>query len=99
MVFIEQFRLHGKFAGIEEFLQVGEHTLANSGDGENLFRFGDDVFDLLRMILDGLRSVTVGANAERVLAVDLKQVGGVEEDVGDSLVVHAPKINKIAAES
>jgi hypothetical protein len=40
------------------------------------------------MILDGLRGIAVGANAEGVLAVDLEQVGGLVENVGDGLVVH-----------
>jgi hypothetical protein len=40
------------------------------------------------MSLDGLRGVAVGTDAERVLAVDLEQVGGFIETVGDGLVVH-----------
>jgi hypothetical protein len=43
------------------------------------------------MVLDGLSGVAVRADAERILSVDLEQVGGFEEDVGDSLVVHALK--------
>ena len=46
------------------------------------------VFDLLRVILDGLRGVAVGADAERILPVDFEQVGGFVENVGDGLVVH-----------
>ena len=43
------------------------------------------------MVLDGLRGISIGADAEGILSVDLEQVGGFEEDVGDGLVVHELK--------
>ena len=46
------------------------------------------VFDLLRVIFDGLRGIAVGADAEGVLPIDLEQVGSFIENVGDGLVVH-----------
>ena len=73
-----------------------EHTLADAGNGEHLLGLADDVFDLLGVILDGLRGVAVGANAEGVLAVDLEQVGGFVKNIRESLVIHELKINKIA---
>ena len=64
VVFLEQFGLHGELAVFEKFLQVAQHALADAGDGENLLGVGDEFLDLLRMILDGLRGVAVGADAE-----------------------------------
>ena len=59
------------------------------------------VFDLLRMVLDRLRGVAVGADAEGILAVDFEQVGGLVENVGDGLVVHGRgiRVNKMRRES
>ncbi len=99
VIFCEQFSLDGEFSCAEELLQVGKHALANAGNGEHLLRIADDVFDLVRMVLDGLCGVAVRADAEGILSVDLEQVGGFEEDVGDSLVVHALKINQRRAEA
>ena len=88
VIFLEQFGLHRESAVFEQFLQVDQHAFADAGDGEHFLRFGDDVFDLLGVILDGLSGVAVGADAERILAVDFEQVGGFVEDVGDGFVVH-----------
>ena len=46
------------------------------------------VFDLLRLVFDGLRRVAIGADAERILSVDLEQVGSLVKNVGDGFVVH-----------
>ena len=55
-----------------------------------------NVGDLLRVILDGLRGVAVGADAEGILPVDFEQVGGFVENVGDGLVVHGQvRLNKL----
>src|SRR5215510_9431779 len=40
------------------------------------------------MVLDGLCGVAIGTNAEGVLAVDLEQVGGFVQKIGDRLVFH-----------
>ena len=57
----------------------------------HLLGIADDVFDLVRVVLDGLRGVAIGADAEGILSVDFEQVGGFEENVGDSLIVHELK--------
>jgi hypothetical protein len=46
------------------------------------------------VILDGLGSVAIGADAERILTVDFQQVGGFVKDVGDRLVVHGIEIKQ-----
>src|ERR1019366_7563140 len=38
---------------------------------------------------EGFGRATIGADAERVVAVDLHQIGGLVKNVGDGLVVHA----------
>jgi len=48
----------------------------------------------MRVAFYGLRGITVGANAERILPINFKQVGRLVEDVGDCLVIHMLKINK-----
>ena len=58
-------------------------------DGQHLLGLADDVGNLLGLSFDGFGGVAVGANAERVSAVDLEQVGGFVENAGDGLVVHA----------
>jgi hypothetical protein len=52
--------------------------------------FGSPMMSLICsvMILDGLRGVAVGADAEGILAVDFEQVGGFVENRGDGFVVH-----------
>ena len=99
VILLQQLGLNGELAGIEQFLQVGEHSLADAGNGEHLLGIADDFFDLVRMIFDGLRGIAVGADAEGILAVDLQQVGSFVEDVGNGLVIHVLKINKIRKQS
>ena len=53
------------------------------------FGFADEVGNLLGLSFDGFGGVAVGADAERVSAVDFEQVGSFVENAGDSLVVHA----------
>ena len=52
----------------------------------------EDVFDALGMALDGGGAVAVAADAERILAGDLHQVGGFPEDARDLLVLHPSSI-------
>jgi hypothetical protein len=97
MVLLQQLGLHREFAGTEKFLEILEHAFANAGDCEDLFGITDDVFDLMRVILDGLRGVAVRTDAKRILSVDLQQVRGLKQDIRDCFVVHALKINQTAA--
>jgi hypothetical protein len=88
VVFLEHLGVQGKPALFEHFLQVQEHSLADTGDCENFLRIADQVCDLLREGFDGLGRVAVGTDAEGILPVDFEQVGGFVEDAGDGLVVH-----------
>ena len=58
------------------------------GMARTCFGSAMSVVDLLRVVLDGLRGIAIRADAERVLPVDLEQVGSFVENVGDGLVVH-----------
>ena len=71
-----------------------KHSLADAGNRQNFLGFANDVLDLLGKIFDGLRGVAIGADAKRILPVDLEQIGGFVEDRGDGFIVHGLKINK-----
>ena len=96
---MQQLGLHREFAAIEEFLQILEHAFPNARDGEYLFGIADDVFDLMRVVLDGLGGIAVRTDTKGILSVDLQQVSGLKQDIGDCFVVHALKINQSAAGS
>ena len=96
MVLLQQLGLHPEFASIQKFLQILQHAFPNAGDCQDLFGIADDVFDLMRVILDGLSGVAVRTNAKGILSVDLQQVSGLKQDIGDGFVVHALKINQTA---
>src|SRR5205807_6684876 len=89
MVFLQQLDVSSKATLLEEFLQVVEHTFANTGNLKNLLRIRDQVGDALRQVFDRLRGVAIGANAERILPIDSEQVGSFVQQVGDGLVIHA----------
>ena len=89
MILLEEFGLSSKFARTEQLLELVEHTLADTGNGEHLLGIVDDVSDLLRVVLDCLGRVSVGADAEGILPVDFQQVGGFKENIGYGLVVHS----------
>jgi hypothetical protein len=99
MVLLQQLGLHREFACIEKFLQILEHAFPNARDCEDLFGVGDDVSELMRVILDGLGSVAVRTDAKGILSVDLQQVSGLKQDIGDCFVIHALKINQTATGS
>ena len=62
------------------------------GMASTAFSVVDDVGNLLGMALDSLGGAAVGADAEAVVALDLHEVGGLVEDVGDGLVVHGQSL-------
>ena len=74
---------------LEKHLQIRQHAFADSRHFEKLLRFMNQVGHLLRQRFNGLRGVAIGANAKRVLPVDLQQIGSFVEKSGYGLVVHA----------
>ncbi len=78
-----------KLAAPAQLLDVGRHTLADAGNLQQLLGLVDQPRDLLRQSFERLGGAAIGADAEGVVAVDLHQIGGFVEDVGDGLVVHA----------
>ncbi len=99
MILCKQFRLDRKLPVLKEFLQVPQHTLADAGNFKHLLGISDQVLYLLRVVLDRLCGIAVGADAKRILPIDFEQVGGFVKNVGDGLVVHRLKINKIGGQS
>ena len=71
-----------------DFLQVYQHALADAGNLQQLLGFADKFGDLLGQVLDRLRRVAIGTDAERILAINLEQVGSLVEQTSDSFVVH-----------
>ena len=78
-----------KFAASAQFLNVCSHTLADAGNLQQLLGLVDQPRDLLRQSFEGLGGAAIRADAERVVAIDLHEIGGFVKDVGDGLVVHA----------
>ncbi len=88
LVFGEKLGAEGHGAGGDQLDDIGGHAFADAGDGEELFGFGDEGGELGGLLLDGLGGAAVGADAEGVGCVDLKQGGGFVEQAGDGDVVH-----------
>ncbi len=62
---------------------VGDHALADAGDGEELFGVVGEGGELGGLLLDGLGGAAIGADAEGVGCVDLEEGGGFVEEAGD----------------
>src|SRR5271157_1331510 len=88
-VFLQQLLMNPKFAAAAQLLDVRRHAFANAGNLQQLLRIVQQGGDLLRNPFESLSGAAIGADAERVAAVDLHQVSGFVEDVGDGLIVHA----------
>ena len=86
-IFFQQLGVQAQLAFFENFLQVLAHSLADAGNGEQRFLVTDDVGYGLSQALDGLCGAPVGADAKRVVALDLHQVGGLVKDVGERLII------------
>src|ERR1019366_8350054 len=85
----QQLLVRSKLAAAAQLLDVGSHTFADARNLQQLLGLVDQPRNLLRQSFDDLGGATIGTNAERVVAVDLHQIGGFVKDVGDGLVVHA----------
>jgi hypothetical protein len=88
LVFCEQLFAEGHGAGVDELHDIGGHGLADSGDGEKLFRFGDKGGELRGLLLNSFGGAAIGADAEGVGCVYLKQGRGFIEQASDGDVVH-----------
>ena len=75
----------GDGAGLDELADLRGEVLADAGNREPLRR--RQVGDPLRSVGDRLRCVAVGADLERVLALDFEQVADLGEDTGDGQIV------------
>src|SRR5208282_1646482 len=78
-----------KFAAAAQVLNVRRHAFADAGNLEKPLRLIEQGRDLFWSSFESFSRAAIGANAERVVAVDLHQIGGFVKDVGDGLIVHA----------
>jgi hypothetical protein len=88
VILLEQLCVKSEGTFVENLLEILEHALAYPRDGEDFFRIGDYLRDLLRIAFDGFGGVAVGAYAEGVVAIDFHKIGGFVQDGGDVLVVN-----------
>ena len=86
-ILFQQLGVQPQLAFFENFLQVLAHSLADAGNGEQCFLVTDDVGYGLSQALDGLCGAPVRADAERIVALDLHEVGGLVKDVGEGFVI------------
>ena len=78
----------------QHLLYIGEHSLADAGNGQHFFFVRHQLRDLLRKGFDSFGGIAIGANAERICGVDFKQVGSFVENSGDGLIVHARRLKQ-----
>ena len=88
-ILFQQLGVQPQLAFFENFLKVHAHSLADAGNGEQRFLVADDVSDGLSQAFDGLGRAPVRADAKRIVALDLHQVGGLVKDVGEGFVIQS----------
>ena len=77
----------------------GAHSVETNGEGFFLFPPLLPGSYVLHAIAGGFGGVTVGADAKRIGAVDLHQIGGLVEDSRERFVVHVEiRLNKFPRE-
>jgi hypothetical protein len=87
-IFLKEFFAKREGAGGKESLDVRDHPFAYTGDSEELLRVIGESGDLNSLLLDGFGRAAIGADAERVGAIDLEQSGSFVEKAGDRDIVH-----------
>ena len=88
-VFLQQLLMQPQLAFAAKLLDVRRHSLADAGNLQQLLGLVEQSGDLFVMRFQRLGGATIGANAKRVVAVDLHQVGGFVEDLRDGLIFQA----------
>ena len=86
---------------LQDLPQVRGHALADAGNCQQLLGIVDQFGDLPRQSLNGFGGIAVGTYAKRIFARDLHQIGSLDQDIGDALVIHAspPPLNSSNAQS
>src|SRR5258706_489478 len=75
----------------EQLLKVCQHAFANARHREKVLGFLNQFGNLLRQCLDGGCGIAIGSDAERILGVDLEQIGGFVQNTGDGLVIQGKR--------
>ena len=78
----------GEGAGAEDRLDVGDHALADAGDGEELFGVVCEGQELGGLLLDSFGGSTIGADTEGIGGINLEQGSSFVEKAGDRDIVH-----------
>ena len=86
--------MQGEAAFFHHLLQVEEHALADSGNGQDLFGLADDFRNLLRQSFNRFCGVSIRTNAKRILPVYLEQVGSLIQNSGNGFVVHTERLEQ-----
>jgi hypothetical protein len=89
LIFCEQLAVEPELALAEDLLNVGGHALADAGNLQQLLGLTHQLGDGSGQRLQCLRRIAVGADAERIVAAHLHQVGGLVKNGGHALVVEA----------
>ncbi len=89
LVFADEFLVLLELAGVADLGEVVGHALADAGDLKKSFLIADEIRHLISEPVDGFGSVAVGADTERVLRVDLHEIGGFVKQGCDGFVIHS----------
>ena len=77
-----------KMAGLDDFGDLARQILADAGQRGQVLSGGEDVRDGTGQRVDRLRRAPIGAHAERVRALDFKQLGFLTEESRDFDVLY-----------
>ena len=80
--------MQGEAPLLGNLLQILQHALADAGNFQQSLGLADEFGDLLGQVFNRLCRVAVRTDAERVLVIDLQQVGSLVQETSDSFVVH-----------
>jgi hypothetical protein len=73
--------------GVDYFMDFGGEILADPGKPGEVFTLLDQGANIPAQLAQRACAVAVGANAERVIALDLQQVCDLVEDSGNIFIV------------
>ena len=91
-IFLEQLPAQRVVAGLNDFLQMLDHAVADSWKFFELFRFLHELFDGFGQAVDQFGGLLITAVSADDGAVDFQKLRGFPEDAGDLFVVHGEAI-------
>ena len=88
-IFLQQFLAQGVVAGVQNFLDVLGHAVADAGKFRELLLVVGEVFDAFGNAVEQLGDFFVAAVAADNGAVDFEQLRGLAQNLGDVSIFHA----------